>query len=666
MGHFRLSAGTRFRWRDRLWEIEGALSASQIVVTDLLSGLHREVERRELLEAAFDGNLVFASDTMQSKPNSGSDEYPVDLADYPAHLVETARFRQSVLERVIGLPRTERKKRILELVNEIRYAQETISGPVYAISKSSVYEWLDVYERSNGDIRSLIPDVASRGGAGVSRLPSEVDAILATVVEEKYMNVRERTGIDALMREINLRIGEVNAFRPKQDALQTLSRSTVVRRLKAMGAEERFRAKHSAQETSRRFKQYGHIEYPTRILECIEIDHTPLDIIVSDEDDGAPIGRMTLTIAIDRATRYPLGFYIGAEPPGYIPVLECLYSAILPKAKRYRTTHAWYACGIPERLVTDRGREFGALEDAADMLGFVIDKAPPRTPQYKASVERMFRTINTLVHTLPGTTFSNIRHRGDYESMKRACLNLEEIEQIIAMFLVDQYAESYHEGLQAVPAREWERQQSDFSPRLPGSSRDLMIALGRTATRVLQHYGIDFENLRYQSEDLRALRGERTSVQVKIKFHPGDLGSIYVLDTHHKLYVEVPALQHEYATGLSLWAHRVVTNYANANRDRPNNDEIAQSRREVEALVETAKARVGKTGSRRKVRRFEDSGNTPSLNDNKQASPVLLPDASTARPRLNAPMNQTDEQDAFTLDVNPESLGWTVDRPSDT
>ena len=43
-------------------------------------------------------------------------------------------------------------------------------------------------------------------------------------------------------------------------------------------------------------------------LEVVQIDHTPVDVIVVDEAHRLPIGRPWLTLAIDVATRVVAGF----------------------------------------------------------------------------------------------------------------------------------------------------------------------------------------------------------------------------------------------------------------------------------------------------------------------------------------------------------------------
>ena len=74
----------------------------------------------------------------------------------------------------------------------------------------------------------------------------------------------------------------------------------------------------------------------------------------------------------------------------------------------------------------------------------------------------MFGTLNTgLLHQLPGTTFSNTRQRGDYDSVKNACVGLDVLVKALHLFLLDEYAEDFHRGLGGIPARKWEAAMKD-------------------------------------------------------------------------------------------------------------------------------------------------------------------------------------------------------------
>jgi putative transposase len=59
-------------------------------------------------------------------------------------------------------------------------------------------------------------------------------------------------------------------------------------------------------------------------LEVVQIDHTPVDVIVVDEAHRLPIGGPWLTLAIDVATRVVVGFYVSLEAPSSTSVALCL------------------------------------------------------------------------------------------------------------------------------------------------------------------------------------------------------------------------------------------------------------------------------------------------------------------------------------------------------
>ena len=69
--------------------------------------------------------------------------------------------------------------------------------------------------------------------------------------------------------------------------------------------------------------------YAATPLERIEIDHTLLDIIVVDEEDCLPLGRLTLRVCFHEETRIVQAVHLGQED-----------------------------LDLPAHIVLDRGREF--------------------------------------------------------------------------------------------------------------------------------------------------------------------------------------------------------------------------------------------------------------------------------------------------------------------
>ncbi|GED90623.1 hypothetical protein TNCT6_77080 [Streptomyces sp. 6-11-2] len=51
----------------------------------------------------------------------------------------------------------------------------------------------------------------------------------------------------------------------------------------------------------------------TDLLEQVQVDHTPVDVVVVDEQHRMPIGRRYLTVAIDVASRCVVGLVVTLE-----------------------------------------------------------------------------------------------------------------------------------------------------------------------------------------------------------------------------------------------------------------------------------------------------------------------------------------------------------------
>jgi putative transposase len=532
------------------------------------------------------------------------------------------------------------------------------------LSWRTVYRWLKDYRRG-GDVRALIPATDQRGGKGQSRLQPEVSALIDAVIRD-YYHKAEQVTIKDLLYLVAAAIEDENKLRPASDRLPMPGESTLQRRVDALDVRERFAARHGAKAARREFAQVGKTDYPQKPLERVEIDNTPIDLIVVDDTDFLPLGRLNLTKALDGATRYPLGYYLGFEPPSYYTVMECLHHAIWPKPdirERYGTEHPWSAYGIPSLLVVDNGKEFIGqdLSDACLQLGITLENAPLQTPEFKAAIERHFGTCNSLFHALPGTTFSNIFQRGDYVSERQACMTLSELDQTLHLFLMDLYAERFHKGLQAIPARRWEAAiQEGFSPRLPASAQELSILLGRVAHRTLHRYGVEFENLRYNCAELATLRYRLKGEPAKIKYHPGDLSKVYVYDPFNQVYLTAPALAEEYTAQLSLWKHRIICQFVRREQDRVDLAALGRARRKIQEVVDAALSRKPRRGGR-KLGRWQTGGQPPSL---ASGTPAATPLPAVAAP-TGPPPADTDDILLGTVEAE-EEWGITYDLPART
>lgn len=609
----RFALTTQFSWQNGTYEVRRLLPGSQLVIEDLHTGARRTVSFTDLAQALFAGELQFIEPGGSTLPTVKTPQ--VTLADYAPRLRAIAEYRLEVIRPLLPLRAEERSREVVAArVAEIQHARQTGTVfPTEVISIASIYRWLRAYEQSGRDIRALISNTPKQGGQHISRLSAEVEAVLHTVIEERYY-IMEKVTSDDIYLEVALRVAEENLLRRAEEPLTPPSRVTVWRRIRDLDPEEKLIAKRGKRAAQQQFTQYEQVAYPNTPLGRVEIDHTRMDIIVVDGEDQLPLGRPTITYCLDTTTRYPLGFHIGFDPPSYLTVMECLHHALLPKGDvrtQYGTQHEWLACGIPMVLVVDNGKEFIGqdLADACNTLGIELQQMPIKTPHFKAAVERMFKTINTgLLHTLPGTTFSNPTERGDYASEQEACIDLADLDQLFHLFLLDIYAERFHQGLGDIPARRWEAiTAAGFFPRLPEDRATLEILLGRVTYRVIQAYGIEFMHLRYNTPDLAPLRTYLAGNAAKIKYLPTDLGCIYVYDPQQQTYLRVDCLHPDYAGGLSVWKHRVITQRARAEQTPVDILGLARAKRQIQEIVAQSKAHK-KLKSRARMARWETGG----------------------------------------------------------
>jgi putative transposase len=666
MSQRRFSSGARFRWQDATYQVARLLPGGQANIEDIFTGAIRVVEISTLVRALFDAELDFIPDDpsmqAQSQATNTVSKATFSLSDYPERLVSIARYRLDVIRPLLEM-QSRTRAAVLARVQEIRATlpENTDHTLQTSLSAAAIYRWMRDYARSGNDLRALIPAVHARGGKERSRLRSEVRTLMEIVIQDKY-KILEKVSIDDVRCELAVRIAEENRLRPAQDQLALPARATLARHIAASNAGREHKTRQGRTASGHLETQYGQTPYPSMPLERTEIDHTRSDLIVIDDRDNLPLGRLTLTYCLDTATRYPLGYYLGFEPPSYLTAMECLHHTILPKEEvgsRYGTQHEWLAYGIPSTLVIDNGKEFIGqdLGDACLLLGMTLQYSPVRTPQFKAGVDRMFGSINTLLlHTLPGTTFSNPGERGSYNSAEQACVYLSDVDKLLHIFLLDIYAERFHRGLNGIPARYWEEKtQTGFAPALPPSAEELSILLSRTTTRVLHPYGIEFVSLRYNCDELVTLRTRLKGQAARIKYHPADLSYLYVQDPFEQVYIRVPALAQEYTQGLSLWKHRVIRQAVLQEQDRVDLVALGNAKRKIQQIVEAGRQRK-RQGTRSRIARWDTAGKPTRQaalepGGSMASDPTVKEQALTgSKPRLAA----------FQADLSTEEAGWEI------
>ena len=611
--------GEELDWEGQRWTITRVLEDQRRTLEHTTTAERRVRTLDELLAALAAGELAFVGSGARSGASEGaSDDNARILADYPKHIVAIAYKRLEWLMPVLASTGGKRTRDdIARRVAEIRATipPEHVGTLMGKVSIAAMYEWLAAYEASGHDVRSLAPaKLGQRGAPEQPRLPQPVVTLMDGVIGE-LRDQEERSSIDEAHHILASRLKTENTVRPAAQQLPTPDRSTVARRILALDLVFWFKGTRGKLATERQRPQVATGERPTEVNEVWEIDETPADFIAVDDRDDLPLGRPYLMEARDKGTTLVAGYNLAFER-GYQAVMGCLYHGILPKIgykERYGLQHEWRLCGEPAELRTDNHRSFigEALLLFCKQENIRLVQTARKQPRQKPIIERGLGTDATrFFHTMPGTTFHNPAERGDYDSVGNACIAVSEIDSALIRYYVDidGYTKRGRKGF--VPALELERRLAAGLPlRHPRSAARLSILLSRVAMRVIEPYGISLHGILYDGASSRgplaALRARLGREQAVIRWHPGRLDRIHVLDPFTDEYIEVPAVDREYTSGLSLWKHKIIKRYAKVAEDEEDIVALGQAKEELRRQFREARERSKKR--RRPTTRFNDA-----------------------------------------------------------
>jgi len=480
------------------------------------------------------------------------------------------------------------------------------------LSERQLYRLIQRLRESGGELTALLPG-GSEGGRGKQRLAAPRENLLRRLIAEIFLTRQKRSAADLVLaiRSQSMKAG-----------LDPPSESTIRRRLKTLSlAEHRLRGeKHPETKPI-----YGVTPVSDIPLDWLQIDHTPVDLIIVDPIDRSPIGRPWITVAIDVFSRCIAGFHLSLEAPSATSVGLCLTMVASDKVSwlQQRDIEArWPIVGKPCRLGVDNASEFhsAAFERGCAQHGITIEWRPPGLPHFGGVVERVIGTLMQLVHALPGTTFSNPTQRGDYDSDKTACLTLEELERWLAVAITKYYHLHPHEGMDdEIPLHRYEQGlqvliAANKTIPIPRDPRTFLIDFLPVVRRSLQRDGITIDHITYYSNALRPwIQIRNQPVPLLIRRDPRDLSRIFVLDAEHNVYLEVPYRMLS-RPAITLWEHKLARKRLREQR-RTAVDEASlfaaiDEMREIERKAETLTRTARRNRTRRQMHSKPDSGST--------------------------------------------------------
>jgi putative transposase len=271
-------------------------------------------------------------------------------------------------------------------------------------------------------------------------------------------------------------------------------------------------------------------------LHIVQIDHTLVDLFVVDTVHRLPIQRPWLTLAIDVASRMVVGFYLSLEAPSSASVALAIYHSVTPKTEWMKARGIeldWPVSGLPDVIHVDNAREFRAraLARGAAEYGISLVHRPVATPHYGGHIERLIGTMMGAIHMLPGTTFSSVAERGDYDPARHALMTLDELERWLALEIVGHYHNEVHASLRMPPNAAWrealDRRRVPFRHPDPHDELRFLHDFLPFEERSIRRDGLHLFGLRYWDDILSPWAG-RLDRRLRVKYDPRDLSCVFV------------------------------------------------------------------------------------------------------------------------------------------
>ena len=453
---------------------------------------------------------------------------------------------------------------------------------------TTLYRWQERY-KSTGTILGLI---SNKVGAkkGNTRLNNEIEILIKRIIDNYYLTI-QKPSIQSVVDKVLAECKRMNIIAPHSNTIRNRIESiTEYEKLKKQGSKGIARTKY--EPAPNKFEA----DYP---LQLIEIDHTPCDIILVDDEHRLPIGRPWITVAIDIYSRMIVGYYLSMNAPSVTSVGMCVSNTILPKdtlLAKFDVNSNWNVWGFPETIHVDNGADFRAeaVKKAGLAHGINIEFRPVGRANFGGHIERVIGTLMHEIHNLPGTTFSNIKQRGEYDSDANASMTFFEFEKWLVTFITKIYHKRVHNSLSLTPEQQWEEglfgdENSIGFIQKPSSNSTIILDFLPIYERTIQKNGVNIDGLNYYEHVLRTKINQTENGKKKqfiFKRDPRDIRYVWFYEESTKEYFKIPVANQNMPSMTAWEFDSIKTNLKNKGLKRVNQDAILEAREELHNQIQ--------------------------------------------------------------------------------
>ncbi|MGR3969677.1 transposase, partial [Shewanella sp. 1180_01] len=290
-----------------------------------------------------------------------------------------------------------------------------------------------------------------------------------------------------------------------------------------------------------------------------EIDATVADVhIVSELGAQHILGRPTIYIVIDRASRMIVGMHVSLFHASWRAARQALSNSFLPKSRYCKEfgvdidDSEWPCSHIPKELVCDNGEMIGLQPKTALNPMTKLSFTPPYRPDRKGVVEKRFDILNKeVIHEFLGTTRGGDIVRGSRDPRKDAIYTLKEVTTEIIKTILEHNRSIFNDlafsspllvehDLSPTPINYWKIHLAKHKHELQAALPDEVIARLLPPTTVsMTRSGIHFNGLYYscsevEERNLASVARSSGQWRLEARIDENTTNHIYVkLDKNH-------------------------------------------------------------------------------------------------------------------------------------
>ncbi len=365
----------------------------------------------------------------------------------------------------------------------------------------------------------LIPKNYKKGNR-VSRLTSSQQELVSESINEDYLS--------------SVAMGKYQAYalyvgRSKEKSCDAVTYETYSRHIDVINLMVRVQEREGKRAAYKHRGPLGQSTIPTsgdRPWEVAHADHTESEISLKSELTGDNIGRPWMSLLVDGKTKEPLARYYTFQPPSRISLMMLLRDCV----RRHNR--------LPQRIVVDKGSDFESVYFETTLAAYWSAKVsrPAEDPHFGADGERIFRTIDTkLLGMLRGNTkaMKNVRNVSKSHDPRELAVwtpakYLKEFDE----FLFETYPSLRSTGTFESPHNRYQRliaQAGDRPARyIPYDEKFhfMTMVAPLQPQRLVHHYGVSINHIRYWAPDLKDLVGNKRPYDVR--YDPLDMTRAFI------------------------------------------------------------------------------------------------------------------------------------------